>query len=1124
MAPPLIRYGLDLTGTNSDNFVSNEVHVLEKRRNRAAAPKYGAFFADGLTVIEQSNGRILTRGIHYVPIELYQTVSLMTGKDIFGAVLIIDSDVTSPINLSYNCLGGEYSRSAQPLIDLLAKMPDDRLEYSWFDILNKPDYFKPTEHLHPIGDAVGFQYLVQALEKIRNAILWTDTPMYQNLIDYINSVLDDLDQQMKYKMDSYMGPILVAFKRQLTKAFLGLENVENLRLATEEEGRTAARQDTRVSNFAERKYTALSTIVAFKNVLYENFVSSEETNIGKSRGVRKNPVRLNLLNLVNGAIVSLMSKAEARSSNTVFDSDVYPTGSDDSDQFTIVKVTNNRTNRGGIFLAYQQQGKACYIGVHLTGKDSDLISWRRFSFADDLDGLSLKISNHIQDTNNPHKVTKTQVNLKQVENLPVIDRSEILCLDPVRKYVTFDALLLFMKTFMIGKTGGINDPNNNTTDPLENVQILYCPSSNCNCDSETPSPTYPPMGTLISQACVGFNMVGTYANGTGSTYTSVIAANSPECGYEEPIDTPVVTGLNVTTSVSTNLNWTVVGGKKNTTFTHQYGLPGQTPVTNTYTLNSSGSFAGTLNTGPAAGTIQSTFIFVNNFTVVQNTVVQAQVTATGAPSNLNSAVLSSSKNTLPIGDTSILNVDISGMVASRMYNVEYWNKLSTESSFVRVIHPDIPGNYNATGPTGQFNFPLSNDGTTAGMYNSYIKITDATNSANSINTNTVSVTFVSPPPPPPPPGPPPPPPPGPPPPPPPAALLNSAVLTLSRVDFSVGDSSNVSLNFGSTSTSKNYNIQMVGRTVGSTTWAPWVAATMYPRSIPGSASSTSRTWVETHNDTAPVSYITTMDVKGIITDAANSSNRVETNIVTITIRPPITTPSPVSIISVIGSGPRTNPIPANSLGYSDWNVSGLIPGKSYDVDYFAKYSTDSSFTRINDMVEAQYLPTKSFTASGNTHSFYSVHNNLGSSPSATFNYYIVVKQSDNATNSRQSNTCTVTQSGPASTPPPTSATLYKQVTMRSQQGSNIIGVAGVARQSDGSLQFNLSMSLAGTTQVWFQKPGSFWDNPIETVVNVQSSSCTDLGSNNYATNRNISVDEWNSINEVWVTFNDNNFA
>jgi hypothetical protein len=504
MPLPLIRYGLDLTGINRDNFVTNEIHDLAPRRNRAAAPTYGAYFADSLVVTETTTNRVLTRGIHYVPIELYQTLSLTTGKDVFGALLVIDVAVISPISINYQVVGGEYSRSTQPLIDLLNKIPDDRQDYSWFDVLNKPETFNPAPHFHPLGDGVGFEYVVYALERIRNAIIWADSPMYQNLINYINDTLKDLDARLKFQMDSYLGPMLQNFKNKLNKTYIGLSKVENLRTATDDEGTLAAKQDTRVSNFSERKYALLTTLVAFKSELYQRFVSVNDTNIGKQYGVLITPTKDSLFKMVNGALGTIISKATARATNTNFDPNIYPTGCKDDDSFVIVKVTNNKNNRGGIFLAYNALGTDAYIGFQHSGNTADPFTWKKFTFTEDLDYLTTRLTEHITNTNNPHRVKKAQVGLKDVENLPVITRAEVLCLESVRKYVTFDALLLFIKSFMIAKNGGELDPRNAENGALENVQILYAPTSNCACDSNgvpvttatpTPTPTSTSTGT-----------------------------------------------------------------------------------------------------------------------------------------------------------------------------------------------------------------------------------------------------------------------------------------------------------------------------------------------------------------------------------------------------------------------------------------------------------------------------------------------------------------------------------------------------------------------------------------------------------------------------------------------------
>jgi hypothetical protein len=54
-----------------------------------------------------------------------------------------------------------------------------------------------------------------------------------------------------------------------------------------------------------------------------------------------------------------------------------------------------------------------------------------------------------------------------------------------------------------------------------------------------PPTTNPPNGTLLSTYCSGYDKYGTYANGSGGTYTALIQANSTDCGYVVPTNATV---------------------------------------------------------------------------------------------------------------------------------------------------------------------------------------------------------------------------------------------------------------------------------------------------------------------------------------------------------------------------------------------------------------------------------------------------------------------------------------------------------------------------------------------------------------------------------------------------------
>lgn len=532
------RYALDPTGINPDNFVANEPHILADYRVRAIVPKEGAFYGDSVLVVDLATGRPLTPGVHFVPQEFLRTPSDLYGKKIYTILLVIDKSVSANVSISYQAVGGHYNRQSTGLKQLLEKKRDDGSDYSFYDVVGRPEVYEPVPHFHSLDDGLKFEYLTTALERIRNAILWSDSIVYQDIYNYIDKMLLDLEARLQIQMDSFVYPILLDFKAQLNKTWLGLELVENLETATRAEGAKAAQKDTKFTDFLTRKYVALDTVVAFKNILYDHLVSKEKTNLGKSQAVFIPATKEALFGMVNGAVASLLSKRETMTTIGNFDPNCYPDNLDADTRVAVVKIVNNRNNGGGIFMAYEYGGRYCYLGTAQSGVATSAITWTRFLFADDMKVYIDDLSAHIQDMDNPHDTNKDQCGLGNVENLPVVTREEILCLKAVRKYMTFDAFLLFVKTFMIGKNGSAADPGDESNEPLENCQILYCPASPCGCgtggSAPPPPPAIPPAGQLIEQFCRGVDSWGKYTNGTGGSYEAIIMTNAPDCGYTPP--------------------------------------------------------------------------------------------------------------------------------------------------------------------------------------------------------------------------------------------------------------------------------------------------------------------------------------------------------------------------------------------------------------------------------------------------------------------------------------------------------------------------------------------------------------------------------------------------------------
>jgi hypothetical protein len=184
---PIIRYPLDITGTNINNLVEGEVHVMLNRPRRCVALTYGAFFTESIVVTDVINQRTLTRGVSFDAIEFYELPSVRYGKEICAVVEITDSTVSNTISVTYQAVGGEFSISTEPIIRAIEALALDNRPAEWGSIINKPDRFPPTPHLHDVGDTYGYEDLVFELQRIRAAILLGDEISHDRIYQYIDS-------------------------------------------------------------------------------------------------------------------------------------------------------------------------------------------------------------------------------------------------------------------------------------------------------------------------------------------------------------------------------------------------------------------------------------------------------------------------------------------------------------------------------------------------------------------------------------------------------------------------------------------------------------------------------------------------------------------------------------------------------------------------------------------------------------------------------------------------------------------------------------------------------------------------------------------------------------------------
>lgn len=240
MPLPIVRYALDPTGVNLDNRVVGEVHTLSARSIRAVAPTYGAYYSESLRVYDHSTDTLLSRGTDYQCVELLQDASLRYGKEICLVVLILNSHVSNQVRLDYQVVGGHYTNDATGIVNLYETVIRDNRPVDWLNVLNRPTEYPPTLHNHLLTDIVGFGPVIAAIERVRNAIIVSDIPAYEALIEWVQIELHKLQQWIE---NNYVSIHQQFFEHigsednphNITAEQIGLGLVENLPVVTHED-------------------------------------------------------------------------------------------------------------------------------------------------------------------------------------------------------------------------------------------------------------------------------------------------------------------------------------------------------------------------------------------------------------------------------------------------------------------------------------------------------------------------------------------------------------------------------------------------------------------------------------------------------------------------------------------------------------------------------------------------------------------------------------------------------------------------------------------------------------------------------------------------------------------------
>jgi hypothetical protein len=427
---PIYRYPLDGTGQSPDNLVVGEEHQLSNRAVRCVAPTYGGFFAESVVVKDLATNLSLIRGIDYNFGELFEFPTGRYGKEIFGIIAITKPGVTK-VTIQYQVLGGDYSYSMDSIIAMMDSLNLGERPVEWGSIISRPALFDPASHFHDIGDVYGFEYLVHAIDLVRQAILMGDVVSHDEIYRYIDRAMAEQADKIKEVRDALDAH--VADKNNphgTTKAQVGLGLVENFPVATAAEVDAGTSMERYITPGQVGKMVNDRAVVPLNNHIADKANPHNTTKAQVGLGLVENfspatdaiaVAALSTSNYMTPATTKALVQSWA----------INPLETHIADKTNPHQTTKAQVGLGSV----QNYGIATQSDMDTgTSNTAYLTPLTVAKYV--TDRAVNPLGNHVADKNNPHNTTKAQVGLGSVENFPPADNATALAGSSASHYIT----------------------------------------------------------------------------------------------------------------------------------------------------------------------------------------------------------------------------------------------------------------------------------------------------------------------------------------------------------------------------------------------------------------------------------------------------------------------------------------------------------------------------------------------------------------------------------------------------------------------------------------------------------------------------------------------------------------
>ena len=392
-----ITYPFDPSGQLVSNRITAEHQTIsppELSEFHFIIPGATPFFAESMVVVHLPSQRTLVEGVDYVPSHYFHDASLACARPIYGSLIFMDSQLTGAVRMAYQTLGGDWTLNSAKIIEILSNKLTNPRRITWEQVADLPYAFPPIDHDWHLDDMVGMSEVVDVLEGIRDALIASgEGGLAAHLADFGNP-------------------------HQTTKSQVGLGNVENFPVASiaEAQAGTAANRYLTVQRGAQLVQAIIGNSLTDHTGNSNNPHNTTKIHVGLG-SVDNYPTASQaeaIAGSVNNRFMTPLRTAQliAQVATNVIDAHI-------ANQANPHNTTKAQVGLG-LVLNY---GIADVVAAR-AGLSNELYMTPAMT-REAITAIALEgVADHIDNTANPHNTTKAQVGLASVQDYGIASQGE----------------------------------------------------------------------------------------------------------------------------------------------------------------------------------------------------------------------------------------------------------------------------------------------------------------------------------------------------------------------------------------------------------------------------------------------------------------------------------------------------------------------------------------------------------------------------------------------------------------------------------------------------------------------------------------------------------------------------